>query len=283
LHTFLRHPLHIFSSGGPPPARTHPGPIRSRAKPAGESRHRWDTVAILFAGISIQRDNHTLHRHPHTTRAFARRYPYTSAGTPHPARAFMRDTRIPRWHPTPPAPSPAGYPYTSAGTPTPPAPSQGYPYILYRQPPPRPRLRRSSPAPSRRAGAVLAIPGGKPSPGWSRWAAVHWTVGISRLGARLTGRGNSFPLPCLSRSKHLASRRQPPPRPRLQRSSREKAMAVPGRISGGQPYHGVRCWRRSPGGCRPGAGPSPGSLTIRAKSQKERGAAGELRRQRRGL
>ena len=69
LHTFLRHPLHIFSSGGPPPARTHPGPIRSRVEPAGESRHCWDAVAILFAGPPSR--GITIH----------------SAGSPHPARA----------------------------------------------------------------------------------------------------------------------------------------------------------------------------------------------------
>ena len=161
LHTFLRHSLHIFSSGGPPPTRTQPGPNRSRAEPAGENRHRWDTVAILFAGISIQGDNHTLRRRP-------------------PPRPRLR---------------------------------KEIPILFCRQPPPHPRLRRSSPAPSRRAGAVLAIPGGKPSPGWSRWAAVHWTVGISRLGEGLTGRGNLFPLPCLSRSKHLAPCQPHPARP----------------------------------------------------------------------
>ncbi len=33
-----------------------------------------------------------------------------------------------------------------------------------------------------------------------------WTVGISPRGEGLTGRGNLFPLPCLQRSTHLASR-----------------------------------------------------------------------------
>ena len=37
-----------------------------------------------------------------------------------------------------------------------------------------------------------------------------WTVGISPWGVGPTGRGNSFPLPCLSRSNHLASRRSHP-------------------------------------------------------------------------
>ena len=54
---------------------------------------------------------------------------------------------------TPPAPS-QGYPYTSAGPLTPPAPSA----LL--------------PRPTPGAGAVLAISGEQPYPGWSRWATV---------------------------------------------------------------------------------------------------------------
>ena len=121
-----------------------------------------------------------------------------------------------------------------------------------RHPPPRPRLRRSSPAPSRGAGSVrgdirgAAVSGVEPmgsrarffsgiSPCTGPWGYRHW------------GRGNSFPLPCLSRSNHLTSRQHPlptpswvdihtllpapPPRPRLRRSS-----PAPG---GG----GVRAWR----------------------------------------
>jgi len=55
-------------------------------------------------------------------------------------------------------------------------------------------------------GQCVAISGEQPYLGCNRWEAVHWTVGISPRGVGLTGRGNSFPLPCLSRSKHLASR-----------------------------------------------------------------------------
>ena len=45
------------------------------------------------------------------------------------------------------------------------------PMRFCRHPPPRPRLRRSSPAPPG-AGAVLAISGEQPYPGWSRWETV---------------------------------------------------------------------------------------------------------------
>ena len=149
-------------------------------------------------------------RHPHPARAFGKGYPYALCRQPpphprlrrqeiatrfyrhpHPARAFMRDT-----------------------------------HTLRRHPPPHPRLRRQEiatrfcrhphpacacgapPPPRPGAGAVLAISGEQPYPGYSRWKAVsgsfppipwHWTVGISPLGERLTGRGNLFPLPCLSR------------------------------------------------------------------------------------
>ena len=48
--------------------------------------------------------------------------------------------------------------------------------------------------------------GGKPYPALLQDLPVHWTVGISPRGVGLTGRGNLFPLPCLSRSRHLASR-----------------------------------------------------------------------------
>ena len=101
-----------------------------------------------------------------------------------------------------------------------------------RRPPPLPRLRRSSPAPSRGRGQCLryqvssrtrGVAGGQPCTG--PWGYRVW-------GWRLAGWGNSFPLPCLSRSKHLASRCRhfcegyhallpaPPPRPCLRRDTR---------------------------------------------------------------
>ena len=85
--------------------------------------------------------------------------------------------------------------------------------------------------------------GGKPYPGCSRWEAVsgsfppipwHWTVGISPLGEGPTGRGSSFPLPCLLRSQNSEYPTDPvrvpcrwvpkelagtPPHPRLRRNT----------------------------------------------------------------
>jgi len=241
--------------------------------------------------------------------------------------------------------------YLAPRQPYPARPSAGrLPMHFCRHPPPRPRLRRSSPAPSRQAGSVrgdtwwAAVSRVQPvgsrirffsriSPCAGPWGYRHW-------GRRPAGRGNLFPLPCLSRSKHLASRRHPhtaracgaPPPPRQAGA----VLAIPG----GKPYPGCNRWATVPGSspgsphavdrgdiaiggggprgggtCSPSpvshtpdtlllaspippglqpAGypytppappplPSPGSLTIRAKSQKEMGAAGELRRQRRGL
>ena len=135
----------------------------------------------------------------------------------------------------PPCPRPSqGYPYASAGDPLPARASVGIPVHFCRHPhpdralrrdtrtllpapPPRTRLRRSSSAPFRGAWAVPGrISGKQPYPGCSRWAAVPGSSpgyphvldrGISPRGEGPTGRGNSFPLPCLSRSNHLTSRR----------------------------------------------------------------------------
>jgi len=108
--------------------------------------------------------------------------------------------------PTPPAP-PAGRLPTRfcRGTPTPPAPSA----LL--------------PRPQRGAGAVRgdirgtavpgAMPGVQPCSGLLRDLPMCWTVEISPRGEGPTGRGNSFPLPCLPHSNHLTSRRHPLPAP----------------------------------------------------------------------
>jgi len=103
---------------------------------------------------------------------------------------------------TPPAPS-QGYPYASAGIPTPPAPAA----LL-----PRPLLG---------AGSVrgdtwwAAVPGVEPAGNrirlFSRISPCTGPWGYRHGGWRLAGRGNEFPLPCLSRSNHLASRRHPHP------------------------------------------------------------------------
>ncbi len=162
------------------------------------------------------------------------------SGVSYPSRAFVR-----------------GYPCTLCRQPPPRPRLRRDIHTLLRHPPPRPRLRRSSPAPSRGRGQCVAISGEQPYPGCSRWEIVSgvelvgnrirggaggppcpallrdlpmcWTVVISPRGVGPTGRGNSFPLPCLSRSNHLASRRShpslwqgtrilrrpPPPRPRI--------------------------------------------------------------------
>jgi len=122
------------------------------------------------------------------------------------------------------------------------APCQPYPArpsagretrTLLRHPPPRPRLRQGilihfywHPHPTRACGAPPPPPlgggvrawrylvgsrirggaGEQPYPALLRDLPVHWTVGISPWGEGPTGRGNLFPLPCLSRSRHLASR-----------------------------------------------------------------------------
>ena len=52
--------------------------------------------------------------------------------------------------------------------------------------------------------------GRPPCPALLQDLPMCWTVGISPLGVGLTGRGNSFPLPCLPDSNHLASRRSHP-------------------------------------------------------------------------
>ena len=120
---------------------------------------------------------------------------------------------------TPPA-FPREYPYASAGSPRP-ARACGAP--------PPPKRGRGQCLRYQGSSRIRGVAGGPPCPALLRDLPVHWTVGISPRGEGLTGRGNSFPLPCLSRSNHLASRRShpslwqgtriprrpPPPPPRL--------------------------------------------------------------------
>ena len=129
-----------------------------------------------------------------------------------------------------------------AGTLTPPAFPREYPYASAGSPHPA-RACGAPPPPKRGRGQCLryqgssrirGVAGGPPCPALLRDLPVHWTVGISPRGEGLTGRGNSFPLPCLPRSKYLTSPappprlrlrqripihfcRHPPPRPRLRR------------------------------------------------------------------
>ena len=128
---------------------------------------------------------------------------------------------------------------------------------LLRPPPPHPRLRRSFPAPGRGRGPCVAISGEQPCPALLQDLPMHWTVGISPRGVGLTGRGNSFPLPCFSRSNHLTSRRQAtqtllpasPPRPRLRQGIPISFCRHPhpARACGAPPPPppggGVRAWR----------------------------------------
>ena len=158
----------------------------------------------------LRRDTHALLRPPPPRPRLRRQATQTLLPAPPPR---------PRLH--------EGYPDTSPAAPTPPAPAA----LL--------------PRPQRGAGAVRgdirgtavpgAMPGVQPCSGLLRDLPMCWTVGISPRGEGLTGRGNSFPLPCLPHSNHLTSRRHPlpappagrlpillsapPPHPRLRRSS----------------------------------------------------------------
>ncbi len=109
--------------------------------------------------------------------------------------------------------------------------------------PPRPRLRRDThtllagpptppapaallPRPHRGRGPCVAISGEQPCPALLQDLPMLWTVGISPPGEGPTGRGNLFPLPCLSCSNHLT----PLPAALFPPAIR----AVPGRIPGGR-------------------------------------------------
>jgi len=91
--------------------------------------------------------------------------------------------------PTPPAPSPADYPYSSAVSP--------HPSRAFGAPPPPPPRGRWQCLRYQVSSRTRGVAGGQPCTG--PWGYRVW-------GWRLAGRGNSFPRPCLSRSKHLASR-----------------------------------------------------------------------------
>jgi len=141
---------------------------------------------------------------------------------PYPARAFMRDTRT-----------------LLPAAPTPPAPAA----LL-----PRPRRGRG-PCPGVYQGSSRARggAGGKSVSGSFPPIPWHWTVGISPLGVGLTGRGNSFPLPCLPRSQNSEYLTDP---------VRVPCRWVPKELAGGPhparacgapppppPGGGVRAWR----------------------------------------
>ena len=68
-----------------------------------------------------------------------------------------------------------------------------YSYVPLRNPPPHPRLRRSSPAPSAGRGQCVVISSGQPCPVLPRDLPGKWTVRLSPRGEG-TGEG-VFPLP----------------------------------------------------------------------------------------
>ena len=87
-----------------------------------------------------------------------------------------------------------GHPYVAPATPTPPAPAA----LL-----PRPhRGRGPCPGVYQESSRIRGGAGGKSVSGSFPPIPWHWTVGISPRGVGLTGRGNSFPLPCLLRSQN---------------------------------------------------------------------------------
>ena len=163
---------------------------------------------------------------PHRARAFARRYPCTSAGSPHPDRAFARR-----------------YLYASASDPTAPAPAA----LL-----PRPGEGGGVRARAYIRGA--AVPGSFPPIPW------HWTVGISPRGVGLTGRGNSFPLPCLLRSQNSEYLTDP---------VRVPCRWLPKELAG-SPHPARACGAPPPPRGR-GRGPCPG---VYQGSSRARGGAG---------
>jgi len=129
----------------PHPARAFAGrlyPYSSAGTPTPPAPAAGDALTLLLAPpphprLCRQATQTLLRPPPPRPRLRQGEIPIRFCWHPHPTRAFMRDTRIPRRHP-----------------------------------PPRPRLRRSSPAPSWGRGPCVAISGEQPCPGWSRWATV---------------------------------------------------------------------------------------------------------------
>jgi len=130
-------------------------------------------LARALAGILIR-----FCRHPRPARAFSGRLPIHLCRRPPPRPRPRMDTHIPRRHP--------------------------HPTRAFGAPPP---------LPPRGRGPCVAIPGGQPYPALLQVLPTLWTVWISPRGEGPTGRGNLFPLPCLSRSRHLAPYQPYPARP----------------------------------------------------------------------
>ena len=150
---------------------------------------------------------------------------------PPPRPRLRRDTHalLPA-APAPPAPSQKDTHALPAGTPAPPAPSQKDTHALPAGTPAPPRLRRPSPGGGVRAWRYLVESRARVFPGLSPCSGPWW---ISPSGERLTGRGDTSPLPCLqipilrfAGSPYSASSGipihfpvSPPPRLRLRRDT----------------------------------------------------------------
>ena len=140
---------------------------------------------------------------------------------------------------------------TSAGTPTPPAPAA----LL-----PRPLPQEGVSARAYTWGA--AVPGVEPVSSRARFFAGLFPdtgpCGYRHGGWRPAGRGNSFPLPCLSRSRHLAPCQPYPARPSAGRLPIHPAGTPTPSLTGISNYQGQVAkregCRRVPPGCFAGNG-----------------------------
>ena len=163
------HPARAFGAPPPPPPRGRGQCVAISGEQLYPGCSRWEAVPGSFPGSP-----HALDRGDIATGGGADgegelvppplslTLPNSAHLTDPPRRHFYGDART-----------------LSAGTPTPPAPSA----LL--------------PRPLPGAWAVLAISGEQPYPALFQDLPMHWTVGISPRGVGPTGRGNSFPLPCL--------------------------------------------------------------------------------------
>ncbi len=237
------HPARAFVKGYPYVLCRHPHPARAFA---GISIHLSGNpyLAPGFNG----RHSYTPFRHPPPTRASVCDYPYPSAGTPTPpAPSALRPRPLPQegvracdirgaavsgvepvdsrarfFSRLSPCTGPWGYRHGGwrlAGRGRAPSPVSHAPDTLLLAGILHPLLACG--------GSARRISGEQPYPGFSRRIAVsgsfppipvQWTVGLSPWGVAARREG-ACPLPCLSRSRHLASRRHPPPRPRLRRDT----------------------------------------------------------------
>jgi len=156
---------------------------------------------------------------PHPSRAFGAPPPPPSGGVGS-AWRYQGNSRIRLFSRISPCAGPWGYRHGGWGrrgggtrSPSPVSNAPEIPHIF--SAPPHPRLRQKIPVhfcrhphptrafgappppPSGGRGQCMAISGEQPYPALLQDLPVHWTVGISPRGVGPTGRGNSFPLPCL--------------------------------------------------------------------------------------